>query len=248
MSNSTVYESDQTSNRCPTCSNPIQRKSRKYCSRACYESSRPLKPKHPIRGLWSNMTQRCSNPKATEYYRYGGRGITVCEEWKTFEVFAAWVETQQREPGMQLDRKDNELGYSPDNCKFSTRKEQQRNRSGNRLISAYGETKTISEWVEDPRCSLTHTGLTNRLQLGISPEQAISCPPTDRYLRGNRLSLTNEQALAAHKMACAGKSSAAIARELGTSKHTILRLVRGKSYRHLGLAPIPLNKRNGRKA
>lgn len=79
------------------------------------------------------MKQRCGNPKANEYDNYGGRGITVCEEWeKDFEAFYDWALKNGYAHNLTIDRKDNNKGYSPDNCKWATMKEQQNNRRNNR--------------------------------------------------------------------------------------------------------------------
>ena len=80
-----------------------------------------------------SMKQRCGNPKANEYDNYGGRGITVCEEWeKDFEAFYDWALKNGYAHNLTIDRKDNNTGYSPDNCKWATMKEQQNNRRNNR--------------------------------------------------------------------------------------------------------------------
>lgn len=76
---------------------------------------------------WCDMKQRCYNPKNWAYKYYGERGITVCDSWKnSFLTFA--TDMGERPDGMSIDRKDNNLGYSKDNCKWSTKKEQMNNR------------------------------------------------------------------------------------------------------------------------
>lgn len=82
--------------------------------------------KSPLYFTWKGMWARCTNPKAKDYKHYGGRGITVCERWKDFEAFVEDV--GPRPKGKTLDRKRVNEGYSKDNCRWATPKEQARNR------------------------------------------------------------------------------------------------------------------------
>ena len=77
--------------------------------------------------IWQGMVQRCCNENSKDYPRYGGRGITVCVEWRnSFEAFRAYV--GERPAGMTLDRIDNDRGYKPGNVRWATPKQQQANR------------------------------------------------------------------------------------------------------------------------
>lgn len=78
--------------------------------------------------IWSAMMQRCHNPNNESYPRYGGRGIEVCEQWRNAKVFIAWCEDQNPDPGLTVERVDNDKNYSPDNCVFADRKAQANNR------------------------------------------------------------------------------------------------------------------------
>lgn len=81
---------------------------------------------HPSYPSWANMLQRCTNPNDPAYRHYGGRGITVCERWQSFENFLA--DMGERPEGLTLDRTDNEGNYEPGNCKWATRAQQSANR------------------------------------------------------------------------------------------------------------------------
>lgn len=107
--------------------------------------------------IWSSMKQRCKYPKHTEFSNYGGKGVSVCDEWQDFQTFQEWAMTNGYSDGLTIDRIDNGKGYAPDNCRWATMKEQQNNRSNNFRISIGGEEKTLSEWSETtgiPRATL----------------------------------------------------------------------------------------------
>lgn len=78
------------------------------------------------------------------------------------------------EYGLQIDRIDNDASYKPSNCQWTTPSQNQRNRRNNRLITAFGETKTMVAWVEDPRCHATRMNIRDRLGYGWTAEEAIT--------------------------------------------------------------------------
>lgn len=84
--------------------------------------------KHRFYKTWCGMIHRCNNPKNKDYIHYGGRGITVCEEWLDVTIFIAWAEaTHPNIEGYSLDRIDNDLGYSPENCRWADKTTQNTN-------------------------------------------------------------------------------------------------------------------------
>lgn len=96
---------------------------------------------------WQEMWSRCTKPQHISYPNYGAKGITVCPEWVDFTVFLQ--DMGERPVETSLDRIDPTLGYSPENCRWSTRKVQNRNRSIVRLIEWKGVSKCLAEWCED---------------------------------------------------------------------------------------------------
>jgi hypothetical protein len=89
------------------------------------------------------MIQRCQSVTDQNYHYYGGRGITVCESWQKFENFAA--DMGQPPEGLTLDREDNNKGYNPENCRWSSRKEQANNKRGNIYVNYAGKNMTLGE-------------------------------------------------------------------------------------------------------
>ena len=95
---------------------------------------------------WAGVLFRCTNPKSDSWKWYGGRGITVCERWLSFENFYADMGSCPQ--GLTIDRKDNDKGYYPDNCRWATMEEQQNNRTNNINVTLGDETKTLKQWAK----------------------------------------------------------------------------------------------------
>ena len=107
---------------------------------------RPSEAKHPLYPTWYGMIARCQNPRAQSYHNYGGRGITVCDRWlESFENFYADMGDR---PSKQhtLDRIENDRPYSPENCRWVTSAEQQRNKRNNRWFEKDGVVDTMCGW------------------------------------------------------------------------------------------------------
>lgn len=95
---------------------------------------------------WHNMIERCTNPNAKGFNNYGGRGITVCEEWMDFTNFLK--DMGEKPYGHSINRKDNNLGYCPENCTWSSPKEQANNKRNNVFIQINGVKYTIAQFAE----------------------------------------------------------------------------------------------------
>lgn len=104
---------------------------------------------HPLYTVHQSMIRRCYSPKFINYYNYGGRGITVCDEWKDFLNFYKWAITNGYEKGLSIDRVNNNGNYEPSNCKWSTSYEQNNNQRSNRYFTFNGETKTMTNWARE---------------------------------------------------------------------------------------------------
>jgi len=119
-----------------------------------FKKPRPHRRK-PYRGtrlyrIWTNMKTRCLNPNiGYKYSRYGGRGVTICDEWLDFDSFCSWALSSGYSNELTLDRIDNEKGYSTDNCRWVTMAEQNRNRSSAHMVTINGVTKCVEDWKKE---------------------------------------------------------------------------------------------------
>jgi hypothetical protein len=124
--------------------------------------------------VWNSLVTRCTNPAHHDYPNYGGRGITVCEQWQhSFDTFFK----DMGEPPTNkhtLDRRDNSLGYSPENCRWATPLEQQRNKRNSHFITYADETLTIAEWAA--RTGISPSMVYSRIYRGWSAERALTVP------------------------------------------------------------------------
>ena len=134
--------------------------------------------------VWINMRQRCNYSKHPSFENYGGRGITVCDEWNgDFVSFANWARETNYAEGLEIDRIDNNIGYTPANCKWSTHVQNNNNKRTNRLLTVFNETKSTAEWSRDPRCSVSQAVIRSRLFIGWGDSLAVTTPlvpPSDR--------------------------------------------------------------------
>lgn len=105
-------------------------------------------PKGKLQRRWYNIKERCFNPKNPNYKNYGAKGITVCERWLVFENF--YQDMGIPGIGLSVDRIDNTKGYSPENCRWATNREQALNKSTSvNLTWMGGKTQSLREWCEE---------------------------------------------------------------------------------------------------
>ena len=123
--------------------------------------------------VWCGMIARCDYPNATGYQMYGGRGITVAEEWRDFDRFFADMGARPG-PDYDIDRIDNNKGYAPGNCRWASRRENCRNTRRNHRVTFRGKTMSVVEWSEET--GLDASAIRYRLKIGWAVEDALTIP------------------------------------------------------------------------
>ena len=125
---------------------------------------------------WAHMKSRCYNKKNKNYKNYGGRGITICDEWK--ECFFNFLSDMGLKPTPQhsIERIENNKGYYKENCKWAVMLEQQNNRRSNHHITLNGETHTLAQWCRIKK--LRYDSVKKRIKIGWNPQDAFEIPFT----------------------------------------------------------------------
>lgn len=132
-------------------------------------------PDYRLYAIWRNMIWRCYNSNASCYQRYGGAGITVCDDWlQSFETFRDWARANGYCEKLSIDRIDGKRGYSPENCRWATPLQQTRNRKNTRYLTHEGEEKTLKEWAVQHEIS--YHALKHRIDRGWPVERALTEP------------------------------------------------------------------------
>lgn len=122
--------------------------------------------------IWAGMKARCNRESHPRFSDYGGRGITVCQEWSdSFEAFQSWALEHGYQDNLTIDREDNDGPYCPENCRFASVKRQANNRRSSRLIEHNGRSMTLAQWSAET--GVLYATLWRRLRAGWPFEKAI---------------------------------------------------------------------------
>lgn len=112
---------------------------------------------HPLYGVWATMRGRCERPNHISYKNYGAKGIKVCEEWQDFQTFFDWAMSHGYERGLAIDRIDSDGDYFPENCRFITQAENNRNKKNLIYLTINGRKQLLVDWAKEtgqPRARL----------------------------------------------------------------------------------------------
>lgn len=126
--------------------------------------------------IWKGMHKRCSNQMSTKYKIYGGKGIRVCKDWSTFEPFQEWALEHGYNDLLTIERDKIDRDYCPENCRWIPSGEQAKNTSRTRLMTAFGETKCLSDWYRDSRAVVCKSTMEKRIIRGLDLEYAMTTP------------------------------------------------------------------------
>lgn len=143
------------------------------CGCACHLITHNLSSHKKLYAVWKSMRQRCSNPNNKDFHNYGGRGISVCEEWSDFKPFFDWASNSGYREGVTIERVDVNGGYAPHNCTWVVNELQALNTRKIRTFTYLGKSMTIRELSELAGVNI-HT-MKNRLTTyGWSVEEAVA--------------------------------------------------------------------------
>lgn len=192
--------------RCGECSR-ISRGSKHKKHGCTYSAGMEKTPAYKAYYTWCAMKRRCENAKSPSYKSYGGRGICVCQAWSSsFETF---LNDMGLPPDMdsQIDRIDNNGPYSPENCRWTTRKVNARNKRNNKILSVEGVEITLAQASEES--GIPYERLKARLARGISASEAIKPKLTKKqtYKVGDKSYRTLEEAAVSNGLGISGAHS-----------------------------------------
>lgn len=190
--------------------------------------------------IWMDMRKRCRH-----HPRYAGRGIVVCKRWEIFDNFL--LDMGEAPPGLSLDRINNDLGYSPENCRWATGKQQSNNRRNSVWLTVGGKTQTIAQWADET--GIPYSALHDRIRRNWPIDLVVTVPSGSRLYRliGKRPSVQNRPRGSAVRGAKLDeqkvlqiltdtRSSRLVALDYGVGHSTILDIRNKKKWTHVGVA------------
>jgi hypothetical protein len=157
-----------------------------------------FRKKNDLYAIWRGMISRCHREGDPEYPNYGGRGISVCQEWRGSGGYQKFVDDLPTRPSRRhtLERKDNDLGYSKENCKWATREEQGSNRRTNRIVSVGERSQTLSQWARE--VGVSPTAFSRRINRGWPEDKLLQPANRAKQPQLNRERLLERVALTLH--------------------------------------------------
>lgn len=149
------------------------------CGCLAIEEKRKRATKHgevrtPLHNLWRGMHARCKFSGCSSYRLYGGRGVSVCEEWATYEPFRDWAIANGYAQGLSIDRIDPDGDYQPANCRWVSKSEQQRNKRNTFHVEWRGERGCLREFTR--KTGKNYSTVYRRIKNGWSVEDALTLP------------------------------------------------------------------------
>lgn len=148
---------------------------------------------------WSAMKSRCLNKNHPKYKDYGGRGIKVCKDWRSYKAFEEWALSHGYRDDLTIDRIDVDGNYKPSNCRWIPRSEQAKNKRNSRYVTYRGERKSMAEWAKEKGMPIAT--LRKRILNGWTLENAIETPVTKKYSHNKWMKERNELQMKEQKRA-----------------------------------------------
>ena len=155
----------------------------KSCGCLCADKLRDIRTTHGdstarLYRIWKDILRRCEDPRRRGYVDYGGRGIKICDEWKSYEAFKEWALSNGYNDALSIDRINNDEGYCPSNCQWTDDVTQANNKRSNRLITIEDKTMTMAQWSRET--GISYGALQRRISSGWDPADAVTLPIGNR--------------------------------------------------------------------
>lgn len=143
---------------------------------AFYDEKPPAEKRSRLYDIWNLMKQRCFNERRPDFKWYGGRGISVCDEWRlSYQHFEAWALQNGYDDTLTVDRVDTNGPYSPENCRWIPFSQQRENTSQCHLVTINGKTQSVKNWCR--QFGISHSMVYERIHRGAPVLEALFVPP-----------------------------------------------------------------------